>query len=99
MMLELTAPPAATSERAPIDAVVVLDRSASMDGAPIHALREAPCHLLRLLGPNDRLGVGVFDDEAEMVLPLASHNPDAGSLRVRAIETGGGDQPHRRRGL
>ncbi len=89
MMLELTAPPAAASERAPIDAVVVLDRSGSMDGAPIHAVREATCNLLRLLGPKDRLGVVVFDDEAEMVLPLASHNPDTASLRVRAIETGG----------
>ena len=89
LMLELEAPPAVSTERAPIDAVVVLDRSGSMDGAPIHAVREATCNLLRLLGPDDRLGVVVFDDEAQMVLPLASHNPDVASLRVRAVETGG----------
>ena len=87
--------PVAISSRSGFDesvhfgAVVVLDRSGSMDGAPIHAVREAICNLLRLLGPNDRLGVVVFDDEAEIVLPLASHNPDTASLRVRAIETGG----------
>ena len=89
LMLELTAPPAVSAERAPIDAVVVLDRSGSMDGAPIHAVREATCNLLRLMGSDDRLGVVVFDDEAQMVLPLATHEPDAASLQVRAIETGG----------
>ena len=89
LMLELTAPPAASTERSPIDAVVVLDRSGSMDGAPIHAVREATCNLLRLLGPDDRLGVVVFDNEAQMVLPLETHEPDAACLRVRAIETGG----------
>ena len=87
--LLITAPPAVGAERAPIDAVFVLDRSGSMDGAPIHAVREATCNLLRLLGPDDRLGVVVFDDEAQMVLPLAAHDPDAASLRVRAVETGG----------
>ncbi len=63
LMLELTAPAAVASERAPIDVVVVvLDRSGSMGGDPIHAVREATCNLLRLLGPNDRLGVVAFDD-------------------------------------
>lgn len=89
LMLELTAPPAVATERAPIDAVVVLDRSGSMGGAAIHAVREATCKLLRLLGADDRLGVVVFDDEAEMVLPLAAHDPDAASLRVRAVRTRG----------
>ena len=88
LMLELTAPPAVGVERAPIDAVVVLDRSGSMAGAPIHAVREATCNLLRLLGSEDRLGVVVFDDEAQMVLPLASHEPDAASVRIRAVEAG-----------
>jgi Ca-activated chloride channel family protein len=89
MMLELTAPPAVDMARAPIDAVVVLDRSGSMSGAPLHAVREATCSLLRLLGPDDRLGVVVFADEATMVLPLTSHDPDVSSHQVRAIESGG----------
>ena len=89
LMLELTAPPALDAERAPIDAVVVLDRSGSMGGAPIHAVREATCNLFHLLAPDDRLGVVVFDDEAQMVLPLASHAADDASAQVRAVETGG----------
>ncbi len=52
-------------------------------------MREATCNLLRLLGPNDRLGVVVFDDEAEMVLPLATHDLDEASARVRSVVSGG----------
>jgi len=89
LMLELTAPPAVAPVRAPIDVVVVLDRSGSMTGAPMHSVREATCNLLRLLGPNDRLGVVAFDDGIELVLPLATHNVDAACARVRQIETAG----------
>ena len=86
LMLELTAPQAIAAERAPIDAVVVLDRSGSMGGAPIHAVREATCNLLRLLGPDDRLGVVAFDDEAELVLSLTTHDLDAACSAVRRID-------------
>ena len=89
LMLELEAPAAVASKRAPIDAVVVLDRSGSMNGAPLHSVREATCNLLRLLGPDDRLGVVVFDDEATMVLPLVTHDLDDASARVRAVTSGG----------
>ena len=89
LMLELTAPPAVASDRAPIDVVVVLDRSGSMGGAPMHAVREATCNLLRLLGPDDRLGVVAFDDEVELVLPLATHDLDPACARIRQIQTAG----------
>jgi Ca-activated chloride channel homolog len=89
LMLELTAPPAVAAVRAPIDVVVVLDRSGSMSGAPMHSVREATCNLLRLLGPDDRLGVVAFDDGIELVLPLATHNADAACARIRQIETAG----------
>src|SRR4051794_36329677 len=89
MMLELEAPPAQDASRAPINVVVVLDRSGSMDGAAMHAVREATCKLLHLLGPSDRLGVVAFDDDVELVLPLANHDVDAACSHVRRIETGG----------
>jgi Ca-activated chloride channel family protein len=89
LMLELTAPPAATTDRAAIDVVVVLDRSGSMGGPPMHAVREATCNLLRLLGKNDRIGVVAFDDEVELVLPLATHDVDGACARIRQIETSG----------
>jgi len=89
LVLELTSPQSVASERAPIDAVVVLDRSGSMSGAPMHSVREATCSLLRLLGLNDRLGVVAFDDDVELVLPLAVHDIATAIARVRQIETAG----------
>lgn len=41
VMLELAAPPAATMNRAPLDVVVVLDRSGSMSGAPLESVTAA----------------------------------------------------------
>ena len=89
VMLELAAPPAATMNRAPLDVVVVLDRSGSMSGAPLESVTAATAQLLRLAGPDDRVGVVAFDDEVQLVLPLAHHDPDIASRAVRAIQEGG----------
>ena len=70
VMLELEARAAVAAERAPIGAVVVLERSGRC-GAPLHAVCDRTCDPLRLLGPNDRLGVGDFVDDPRLVLPLA----------------------------
>ncbi len=89
VMLELTAPPAVAVERAPLDVVVVLDRSGSMSGPPLASVTAATAQLLRLAGPDDRLGVVAFDDEVQLVLPLTHHDPDVAAHVVRAIEPGG----------
>ena len=89
VLLELTAPPAPPVDRAPLDVVVVLDRSGSMGGAPLAAVTNATAQLLHLAGSNDRIGVVSFDDEVAVVLPLAQqHTSEAASL-VRAIRAGG----------
>ena len=89
VLLELTAPPAPPVDRAPLDVVVVLDRSGSMGGAPLAAVTNATAQLLHLAGGNDRIGVVSFDDEVAVVLPLAhQHTSEAASL-VRAIRAGG----------
>ena len=89
VMLELAAPPAEPVERAPLDVVVVLDRSGSMSGEPLESVTAATAQLLRLAGPDDRIGVVAFDDEVQLVLPLAHHHPDTASRTVRAIHPGG----------
>lgn len=89
MMLELTAPPAPTTDRAPIDVVAVIDRSGSMSGEPLESVVRAVQHLIRLLGPDDQLGVVTFDDSAELILPLAHHDiGQVGHLLAR-IRPGG----------
>ncbi len=89
VMVELTAPPAAQVERAPLDVVVVLDRSGSMAGAPLRSVTAATEQLLRLAGPWDRIGVVAFASEVQLVLPLAHHDPTVATRALRRIGPGG----------
>ena len=89
LLVELQAPEAAASERPPLDVVLVIDKSGSMSGAPLDSVKSAVAHLLRLAGPDDRIGVVAFDDHVELVLPLAIHDTDAAIARVQQIADGG----------
>lgn len=89
LLLELVAPAAVALERPPLDVVCVIDKSGSMSGAPLEAVKAAVAHLLRLAGPDDRIGVVAFDDDVELVLALDRHDPDRAGARVTAIHSGG----------
>ena len=89
LMLELDTPDAPVAARAPIDTVVVIDRSGSMSGAPLAAVTRATADLLKLAGADDRIGVVAFDSEVNLVLPLARHDADRAAATVRAIRPGG----------
>ncbi len=89
LLVELEAPPAPISERQPLDVVLVLDKSGSMSGEPLEAVKAATAHLLRLAGPADRVGVVAFDDTTELVLELATHDTDVAVARVQQIYEGG----------
>ncbi len=89
VLLELTAPPAPAIERKPLDVVLVLDRSGSMAGNPLQAVTKAAAQLLRLVGPEDRIGVVAFDNEVDLVLPLGQHDAVAAGRTLRAIQPGG----------
>ena len=89
VLIELTAPPAVALERAPIDAVVVIDRSGSMSGAPLEQVKAAVTTLFRLIGPEDRIAVVTFDSNVEVVLPLDRHDPATASSVIGSIRSGG----------
>lgn len=89
VMLELTAPEANALDRKPLDIVLVLDRSGSMEGAPLDAVTKAAAQLLRLVGPNDRIGVVAFDDDVDLVLPLGRHDAVIAGRAIRRITSGG----------
>lgn len=89
VLVELTAPDGAALERPPIDVVCVIDRSGSMHGEPLESVKAAVAHLLRLAGPDDRVGVVAFDDAVDLVLALDHHDPDRAVQRVLSIDSGG----------
>lgn len=89
VMLELVAPPAPVTERAPIDVVAVIDRSGSMSGQPLASVIDATNLLVRLLGPDDRIAVVTFDSNVDMVMPLAHHDPARAADILSRVHAGG----------
>lgn len=89
VLVDLVAPPAPGVTRKPIDVAVVIDRSGSMSGRKLEAVRRAVIQLGRLLGPADRLAVVTFDGNAQLVLPLGSHATAEFERTIAGIRAGG----------
>lgn len=60
--------PDAASSQCLHNVAFVLDRSGSMDGAPIQALRQATANALNSLGPHDIVSVILFGSEVETLI-------------------------------
>ena len=58
----------ATFHRKPLDTALVIDRSCSMDGEPLAAVKEAARRLVGRLDENDTFSLILFDDRAETVV-------------------------------
>lgn len=90
-LVELTAPPvASTEERPPTKLVVVLDRSGSMGGERLDEAKQALCVLVQRLRATDNFGLVVFDDSVGVPVaagPLAD-KPSV-LARIQAVEAGG----------
>ena len=93
LMLDLTAPQNPKHQSRPGQAVqVVLDRSGSMEGAPLDAAKGSLLKLIERLAPQDSFGLVAFDDNALVIAPIRTmvdhHMP---SLRkaIRELQTGG----------
>jgi len=81
---------ATTAKRAPLDLVLVIDRSGSMSGEPLKAALEASCRLIRGLRDDDRVAVVTFDSQVDVIQPLAHPTDRDGLLqRVRSVHSGG----------
>ncbi|WLP92857.1 VWA domain-containing protein [Gordonia sp. NB41Y] len=90
VLLDLAAPAAPTTERAPAAFQVVLDRSGSMSGRPLEGAQQALAGVIAQLAPSDVFGVVAFDDDAQIVVP-AGPLTDKQRItdRVRAVTPGG----------
>ena len=78
------------AKRAPLDLVLVIDRSGSMCGEPLKAALESSCRIIRGLRDDDRVAVVTFDSQVDVIQPLA-HPTDRDGLvqRVRSVQSGG----------
>ena len=80
------------SKITPIGALVlVIDRSGSMCGEPLEICKQAAIASIKMLGPQDYVGVIVFDDQPQWVVKLGQNSNPADSIRrVAKVECGGG---------
>lgn len=65
------------AERLAIEAVLLLDRSASMYGEKIVQAKHAAAAFIDALGPDDRVGALAFNERAEWAAPLGSERATA----------------------
>ena len=71
LVAKLTAPAQPLTQRArPTAFTVVLDRSGSMSGAPIEHAKRACREVIKNLRPEDYFSLVVFDNSAQVVIPL-----------------------------
>ena len=84
LVAKLTAPDQPLTQRARGTAfTVVLDRSGSMDGAPIEHAKRAAREVIKNLRPEDYFSLVVFDRSVQVVIPLEQPvNRFAGTKRL-----------------
>lgn len=84
-MLELVAPGAtAGSHRQPLHIALVIDRSGSMGGYPLEVVRQCATQLVKRLAPTDELAIITYDNEIDLVAPLAPVTDRSGLLNAIA---------------
>jgi len=77
----------------PVDLVIVIDRSGSMQGQKIEATRSAVLRLIDRLTPGDRLALVSYADGVQVVAPLTAISADRRvqlARLVAQIQAGGG---------
>jgi hypothetical protein len=85
LVAKLTAQKMETNARSRSAAfAVVLDRSSSMSGKPLQLARESCAAVVRNLRPNDFFSLVVFDDSAQVVIPLRKPSDRRGMLAAIA---------------
>jgi len=93
LLVRLRGEGTATKERPPLDLAVVLDRSGSMSGDKILAVKQAALDLLKELRPSDRLSLISYSDDVTVHverLTMDGAGVDTARAQVLPIQPDGG---------
>ncbi len=89
--LLVEAQPAAAAESVPLNFCLVLDRSGSMQGAKLAAMKDATKRVIDTLTPQDVVAIVLFDDQVQVLLPSApATDKEALKTQVDTIVEAGG---------
>jgi Ca-activated chloride channel family protein len=82
---------AAAAEAVPLNFCLVLDRSGSMQGAKLAAMKDATKRVIDTLTPQDVVAIVLFDDTVQVLAPATlSADKDALKAAIDSIEEAGG---------
>ena len=82
---------AAKTEAVPLNFCLVLDRSGSMQGAKLAAMKDATKRVIDTLTPQDVVAIVLFDDQTEVLLPATlAADKEALKAQVDRVEEAGG---------
>jgi Ca-activated chloride channel family protein len=82
---------AAKTEAVPLNFCLVLDRSGSMQGAKLTAMKDATKRVIDTLTPQDVVAIVLFDDQTEVLLPATlAADKEALKAQVDRVEEAGG---------
>lgn len=90
LLVDITSIQQSDVERQPLNLCLVVDRSTSMKGARLNAVRAAASALIEKLMVNDVLSIVTFSDWAEVVLPPQNIESKAKVMSVLNNITGAG---------
>lgn len=89
--LLIEAKPDAATEHVPLNFCLVLDRSGSMQGAKLAAMKDATKRVIDTLTPQDIVSIVLFDDTVQVLAPAtAAADKAALQSQIDSIEEAGG---------
>jgi Ca-activated chloride channel family protein len=93
VMVRVQAPDQPESSKTKITAkrlALVVDRSGSMDGQPLHEALRCVSHIAGCMTPADQLSVVVYDSQVDVLMPLAPvKSADSVRRAIAGVQSGG----------